>query len=254
MAHTWKLAIGLGLLGASLAVGCVVKEGDDDDAGGAAGEGGTSGSGGKGGTGGTTGGSAGKAGSSGAAGKGGSAGSGTGGATGGTGGSTGGAGGSSGTAEAGMGGDNGGTGGTDPVATCDPPTGELDSTPYPNCDADPATDECELCIQESCCEESKTCYGTEPFNVCGWGGPTEGPYAGLSEKGCFQRCLFDKVKEADGECLGDDAEACGAECATTMCYEDTGQIALIGNATIDLVNCMQDNCAKKCFNAATCGN
>jgi len=250
MAHTWKLAIGLGLLGASLAAGCVVKEGDDDSAGGAAGEGGTSGSGGSSAKGGT-GGSAGKAGGSGtggAAGKGGSAGSGTGGATGGT------------TSDGGMAGDTGGTSGTggtggmDIVATCDPASGELDSTPYPTCDADPPGDECEVCIQESCCEESKTCYGMEPYNVCGWGGPTDGPYAGLSEKGCFQKCLSDKVKAADGECLADDADSCAAECATAMCYEGAGAFALVGNATNDLATCMQDHCAKDCFGADTCGN
>ncbi|HWP08592.1 MAG TPA: hypothetical protein VNN72_22780 [Polyangiaceae bacterium] len=257
MAHTWKLAIGLGLLGASLTVGCVVKEGDDDDSGGAAGEGGsTGGSSAKGGTGGTTGGSAGKGGSSGGAGKGGSAGSGTGGSAGsaaGTGGSTGGTGGSS---EAGAGdtGGSGGSGGDVIVPTCDPDSGDLPSHPYPTCDADPPGDECEQCIEESCCDFSKTCYGMEPYNVCGWGGPTEGPYAGLSEKGCFQACLSDKVKEADGECLQDDADTCGAECATPMCYEGAGQIALVGNATIDLTTCMQENCALKCFKAETCGN
>lgn len=253
MAHTWKLAIGLGLLGASLAAGCVVKEGDDDDNGGASGEGGTSG------TGGTTGGTAGKGGSGGAAGKGGSAGSGTGGTTGGsagssTGGTGGSTGGTGGTSDGGMAGDTGGTGGSEIVATCDPPTGELDSTPYPTCEADPADDECQICIEENCCDKSKTCYGTEPYNVCGWGGPTEGKYAGRSEIGCFQECLSDLVEVAEGECLADDAETCAAECATTMCYEDAGAFALVGNATNELATCMQDSCAQDCFGAATCGN
>lgn len=261
MAHTWKFAIGLGFLSAALIGGCTVKEGDDDDASGAGGESAN------GGTGGTTGGSAGKGGSagtaakggsagSGTAGKGGSAGSGTGGTTGGSAGSGTGGSGAVGGAEGGAAGagDSGGTGGSEPMATCDPADGELDSTPYPNCDADPSDDPCQVCIQASCCEESKTCYGTEPYNVCGWGGPTDGKYAGFSEIGCFQRCLSDAVKANEMTCTTEDADTCAADCATTMCFEGAGQIALIGNATNDLAACMQDNCADKCFGADSCGN
>jgi len=254
MAHTWKLAIGLGFLGAALAAGCTVKEGDGDDDGGAAGE---SGSGGTGGTtggssgkGGTAGSSAGKGGSSGAAGKGGSAGSGTAG----TGGSTGGSAGTGGAAVGGTTSDGGmagagDTGGTDTMATCDPASGELDSTPYPNCDADPSDDPCQVCIQESCCEESKKCYGTDPNNVCGWGGPANGD---MNEIGCFQKCLFDKTAANEDTCTAEDADTCASECATTMCFEGMDEFALIGNATNELASCMMENCADSCFGAETC--
>jgi hypothetical protein len=245
-------------LGAALAAGCTVKEGDDDDTGGAAGDSGS------GGTGGTTGGSSGKGGSAGkggssgtggAAGKGGSAGSSAGSSAAGTGGTTGGSagtGGTGGTSDAGMAG--AGDTGNEPVATCDPADGMLDSTPFPNCDADPEDDDCQICIQESCCEESMNCYATEPYNVCGWGGPTEGDYAKMNEIGCFTKCLEDATAANEMTCTADDADSCAVECATPMCFEDAGAFPLIGTATNELAACMQDKCADPCFHAATCGD
>ena len=255
MAHTWKL-IGLGFLGAALAAGCTVTSGDDDDSGGAAGEGGTSGAGGSTGgssaKGGTAGSSAGKGGSSGTAGKatGGSAGTGMAGTgTAGTGGATGGSAGTGGTSDGGMAG-AGDTSGVDTTPTCDPKDGELDSTPFPDCKANPSDDPCQLCIQEHCCEESKTCYGTEPYNVCGWGGPADADTYG--EIGCFQQCLFDKTAANDMTCTADDADTCASDCATTMCFEGSNEFPLIGNATNDLASCMTTNCADSCFGADTC--
>ena len=217
MAHTWKL-IGLGFLGAALAAGCTVTSGDDDDSG-------TAGK--------ATGGSAGT----------GMAGTGTAGtATAGTGGSAG----IGGTSDGGM----AGAGDVDTIPTCDPKDGELDSTPFPNCDASPADDPCQVCIEEKCCEESKKCYGTEPYNVCGWGGPADADTFG--EIGCFQQCLFDKTAANDMTCTGDDAETCASDCATTMCFAGNDQFALIGNATNELASCMTTNCADSCFGADTC--
>ena len=252
MAHTWKFAIGLGFLSAALAGACTVKEGDDDDTGGAAGDAAR---------GGTTGGSSakgGNAGKGGSAGKGGTAGSGTGGTTGGSAGSsTGGTGAVGGTEGGGAGvgeSGTGGTGGVEPDATCDPESGELDNTPWPDCEPEDSGNECQVCIKESCCEESRNCYGTEPNNVCGWGGPTEGEYEGYTEIGCFQKCLSDKVAANEMTCTNEDADTCAVECATTMCFEDAGEFPLIGNATNALAGCMQVNCAEECFGADTCGN
>jgi hypothetical protein len=244
MAHTWKYALGLGLMGAALSVGCTVSSGDDDSSfAGQSGEGGSSGTGGSGGkggsggttstggTGGTTGGSAGSGGAT----TGGSAGAGTGGSasgSGGTGGSTSGSGGS----------------GVDTSPTCD---GDTMGTPYPDCDPGEANkdDPCALCIQHSCCEESKNCYATEPYNVCGWGGPSmDDPmladYAGAGEIGCITTCLAEYVTENE-VCDTDGIDGCTSMCQTPMC-------SLVGSATSDLFTCMQDKCASSCFGADTC--
>ena len=254
MAHTWKYAFGLGLIGAALTASCVVKNGDDDVAGAGGDSGGTGGS--TGGSGGTTGGSGGssaKAGTGGsAAGKGGS--SGSAGASAGKGGST--TGGTGGTTDGGMagadtggtsgtGGSTSGTGGTvDTSPTCDPATG---STPYPSCA--PATgmekDPCALCVQTHCCDASNNCYATDPYNVCGWGGPTRGDYAGAGEIGCYTICLSEYVT-ANDVCDADGIDACTAMCTTEMC-------GLVGDATSELAGCMQESCPSECFGADTCG-
>lgn len=255
--------------------GCSVESSDDDDAGegGEAGEGssGKGGSGARGGTGGTTstGGtsSAGKGGSSASggststggsssAGKGGSSGDGSGGSAGWSGSGAGGggagepAGGQGGAAEAGSGGEGGsdwsggsaGAGGeaggsdTDPV--CDPTSGTLDNTPYPDCAATNEEDPCEVCIEANCCEQSKECWGYAPGNVCGWGGP-----GGEGEISCYRDCLADAAAGEAGECDQDVLDRCADDCTTQGCNA-------IGDATWALAFCALENCPTQCFGAA----
>ncbi len=133
-----------------------------------------------------------------------------------------------------------GTSGTTGAApTCDPTDGKLDATPYPDCAPRDASDPCEVCIEASCCEEAKVCYGYDPGNVCGWGGPSSGIYANLNEIDCFIACVRDYV-ETNG--AYDDAadDRCVPECTTEAC-------GLIGNATQDLVVCLRANCEDDCF-------
>jgi hypothetical protein len=243
MRHAWKYAAAFGFITAALSAACTVTTDDDVGTGGT---GGTTTSGGTGGTNGGTGGT--------------SASGGTGGSTGGTGGSTGGTGGSTG-GSAGTGGSVGGSGGStggaagtggssgdDTAPTCDPADGSLVGTPYPDCEPQDAQDDCEACIQKSCCEESKNCYATEPFNVCGWGGPpssdASAPLAG--EITCYRDCLTTYVND-NGVCDPDGISACATMCATPMCGGD-----LVGGATSDLAACMQTNCSKDCFGADAC--
>ena len=205
MAHrTWMVGLWLGFVGFSLASGCVVKsdDGSDDDSAGQAGDTSTGGSstGGKGGS--TTGGST-------------TGGSTTGGST--TGGST-----------------TGGTGGTIVMPECDPPSGELDNTPYPNCTAT-AGNSCEECIETSCCDESMACYGYEPGNVCGYP-------QGDSEIECYLDCAQQYVEE-NGVYDDGAIDMCTGMCANADCDGN------IGNATQDLVTCIQDNCEDACWPA-----
>jgi len=205
------------LVGFALASGCVVKSGDGDGDS-AAGEGGESATGGSstGGKGGSS--TGGKGGSTGGSTTGGSS---TGGST--TGGSA--TGGSSGTVNM-------------PDPECDPDMGLLDSTPFPDCEPRPG-DDCDLCVQENCCEESRICYGYDAENVCGWGGPTSGPYAGQSEYDCYVSCASDYVQE-NGVYDDGAIDQCVGECATDMC-------GLIGNATQELIGCIDMNCESRCY-------
>jgi hypothetical protein len=137
-------------------------------------------------------------------------------------------------------GGTGGTSGTGGVeAVCDPATGELDNTPYPDCEPRDPSDPCELCIEANCCEETRVCFGYEPGNVCGWGGPSSGTHGGMNEIDCFTACVRDYVA-VNG--VYDDAadDLCVPACTTSSC-------GVIGNATQDLVVCMQDNCEDECF-------
>jgi hypothetical protein len=210
--RTWMLGLWLGLVGFSLATGCVVKSDDDDGSGGEAGDdsGGTS-----------SGGSSGSA-------TGGKGGSSTGGSS--TGGSS--TGGSSTGGSSTGGSSTGGTGGMDEVE-CDPDEGELDNTPYPNCTASQGN-ECEQCIEQSCCALSRVCYGTEPMNVCGWGGPD-----GAGEIACYIECIAAYYE--DNAVYDDDGrDLCTNMCTTQMC-------GLIGNATQDMVECVDENCEADCY-------
>ncbi len=254
MAHTWKYAIGLGFVGAALVTGCVVKTGDDDAVGSGGTTGGSGGSGATSGKGGSaTGGSSGKGGSGGTGGSSGASG-GTGGSSGGTTGGSSGTGGESGADTGGTAGTGGG-GGTAGLPTedqttpeCDPASGDLETTLYPNCEPtnldDP--DPCESCIQDHCCEESMACYGFDPGNVCGWGGPETGQYAGFGEIGCYVQCLSEYVT-ANELCDSDGLNECESACATDMCG------GLLGNQTSDLASCLHVNCSSECFGIETCG-
>jgi hypothetical protein len=158
-------------------------------------------------------------------------------------------GGTSGTAGSASGGDagmatagraGGGMGGsdiTDPV--CDPAEGDLDNSPYPDCEPREPSDACELCIQSNCCEESKICYGFDPANVCGWGGPTPSPYDTVGEIDCYVRCVRAYVEET-GAYDNSAADLCVPACTTEGC-------GLIGNATQDLIVCMEPSCEDPCF-------
>jgi hypothetical protein len=151
-----------------------------------------------------------------------------------------GSGGTSGTSAAGSGGQVGGGAGRDPTsAECDPADGELKTTPYPDCEPRDASDDCELCIQAECCAESKVCYGYAPGNVCGWGGPSAGAYAGLNEIDCYVACVRDyAAMNGVYDDVGD--TLCVPACTTPEC-------GLIGNATQDLVVCMRSRCEAPCF-------
>ncbi|HEY3493607.1 MAG TPA: hypothetical protein VGK73_02930 [Polyangiaceae bacterium] len=238
------------MFGAVVAGGCTVTTSDDDDVNGGEGaegaEGGTGGSsGGRGGTGGST---AGKAGSSGSTGKAGSAGS-AGSSSSGTGGTDAGAGGEPGTGGTGGSGTSGAGGegpSEDEIPECDPDEGDLDNTPYPTCEPINSDSACEVCIQESCCEESKECFSYAPGNVCGWGGPdASDTEAGEGEINCYQTCILEYIDENEGVCDVDGEDECIAQCTTDSC----GQI---GNQTQALHGCMWTNCADECFGVESC--
>ena len=249
MAHTWKSALVLGLLGAAVTIGCTVETTSDDDDGGDSGEGasgGTSGSAGKSTAGTSSGGksSGGSSGSSGS-GSGGKAGSGSAGTS-----SSGTAGESGAPSTGGTSSGSGGEGGavdTDTIPECDPDSGQLDNMPYDNCEPLNPGNACEECIQTSCCEESKACFSYAPGNVCGWGGPdATSTSPGDGEITCYQECIFDYVDE-NGFC-----DEAGENDCIGQCLTDGLNCGQIGNQTQDLAGCMWTNCAEDCFGTDSC--
>jgi hypothetical protein len=138
------------------------------------------------------------------------------------------------------------------TATCDPSTGNLPSQDSDSCaPIEGATGDdlaCQECMQAECCDLTKVCYGEDPYNVCGWGGPTTGEYDGYNEIGCYVACLSDYVAANDDTCAPEGEDTCFTECATTMCYADASS-ATLGNATNELVGCLHRNCSDKCFGA-----
>lgn len=221
MKTAWLKLLGAGFVGALAASGCVITTGDGNDDG----EGGGTSTGGKA-TGGT--GTGGKA----------TGGAGTGGTSSG-GKSTGGAS-TGGTATGGT----PATGGTTNAVFCDPDSGDPLSTPSTSCefeamDLNGPLGACLTCLSaaNNCCAELKNCYGDDPNNQCGFGGPTPGE----TEYLCYQDCIVTRGRAAGGAYDPDtDPGECADLCATPAC-------STIGNFTNELIGCMHDSCEDACL-------
>jgi hypothetical protein len=199
----------------SLASACVVTtddDGDDDDDDNSAGEGGSSST----------------AGTKSTGGGGSSAGSKT----------TGGSSGSSGSSAM------GGAGGEPPTDTYMPGVcaGTLEPEPSVTPSCSPADNDtgqtCKICLKAKCCEEWKTCFGSEPHTACGWGDKAtdDGQFE------CVQHCF------EDGAAAASDPDDLLAEC-TAGCINqcDTVDNGVPLDSTNALIACANDSCATECF-------
>ena len=228
MKTAWLKLSALGLVGALAATACKITTGPDDGEGGTGG-GSTSTGGKSGGTGGTvaTGGMSTTGGKSS-----------TGGTT-----STGGKASTGGTTS------TGGATATGGVLGCsnkgDKSTVIPDDCGFPSSStSDPIIGDCLKCISKAntCCNQVKACFGTEPDNQCGWGGleKTDPPE---TEFLCYQSCLIDKAKANGGQYDPDaDTDFCANYCATPACGAPP-----VGNETNALIACMHLNCETECF-------
>ena len=205
----WRLVAALGVVSAFVASACVVTTStDDDDNGGSGGSGAKAGSS-------TTGGS-----STGGSSPGGSA---TGGSA--TGGSA--------------------TGGSAPAFMCDDPNSEGGAPgDGGSCEPDSAGDECQVCIQQKCCEEYSACIATNPNNQCGWGGPAlvNGQPNNGGELLCMHECLKKLVEVSMISATDTDIGTCANQCLTPSC-----QMATVGFQTSDVIGCINNNCSMKCW-------
>jgi hypothetical protein len=181
--------------------------------------------------GGSSGTGAGGKGGGGSGGKGGSTSGGVGGAT--TGGATSGG---SGGATAGSGGmATGGTAGTGGMATfsCMPVSG----TPHGCVPPDPMNP-CDLCIQAKCCTEWSNCYGTNPDDRCGWGGPS-----GQGEVFCYLDCMSNpSMYISVNPPVANTMEAivpCSTACITPPCSTEADTTNLA-------ITCLNANCDIDC--------
>lgn len=133
------------------------------------------------------------------------------------------------------------TGGVEPVA-CDgkgKASTPLDSCEFMEADLTGPLGACLTCISKAstCCPILKACYGDNPLNQCGYGGPTDSDNEFL----CYQECLVDRAKAAGGFYDPDrDPPDCAGRCATPGC-------GAIGDATSELIGCMHENCEDECF-------
>ncbi|MEP7048993.1 MAG: hypothetical protein ABJB12_01520 [Pseudomonadota bacterium] len=140
-----------------------------------------------------------------------------------------------------------GAGGAAPTPfSCDPADAGATGTPNMNaCKMPSGLNDCDKCIRTKCCMEYATCYGTDPGNQCGYGGPNN-----KGEFFCYNSCLVD-VFNANQSIEEKDKEKCAANCVTSkdvMASQDCGPV--LGSATNDLIGCMADTaggCAAECY-------
>jgi hypothetical protein len=139
-----------------------------------------------------------------------------------------------------------GTGGASTAVPfeCDPPPGGAGplGTPSSCVPAVGTENECNTCIQTSCCEKYSECYAFEPGNQCGWGGPQNG-----GEFLCVKACLEDNVQHGSGVSDETALGTCANSCATTIANGGSKECMVLGVQTSDLVGCVNDNCQMKCF-------
>ncbi|HEX3852665.1 MAG TPA: hypothetical protein VHW01_16970 [Polyangiaceae bacterium] len=139
----------------------------------------------------------------------------------------------------------GGTTATDSYE-CDPADGSnLQDTPATSC-ALATADDCSTCVQSNCCDKVMACYGTDPGNECGFGGPPAFSGANGGEFACIRSCIQAGV--ANGPDDPDLRTMCYSQCATSVAngaVEDCP--GPIGIQTNDLVGCVSDNCLTECF-------
>ncbi len=236
---TWRNLALLAVFGSALAAACTVggddSDGTDDNDGGSSHTTGGATTGGKGGTTATAG--------SGGSGTAGTGGSGTAGTGTGTAGDTGAAG------EAGASATYTPT--CDDTADSDPDEDGYVGTTYPDpgC-ATAGANECDSCLKAQCCAAYNICNSYEPYNTCGWGGPTEWQNGAGGEVACYVKCIDDKYCETEPcdastvDVIDQDlVDECLGACQTTT--PDCGGLA--GQATYDLAACAQTNCTAECF-------
>lgn len=133
----------------------------------------------------------------------------------------------------------GGTAGAGPTVACDPGV----STPLPQCDTT-VTDVCMACLADKCCVSFAACFGTNPGDRCGFGGPT-----GTGEFQCLRDCVASPAQYGcDTSVDPIDIQQCcaGSACATPSCGT-----SFVGDTTSNLMTCINDTaagnpCATEC--------
>ncbi len=146
--------------------------------------------------------------------------------------------GAAGAAVAGAGGSTAGTGGV-PYVCDDDPTAP--GTPNPTCESSGEQSDCTTCVETKCCEEYKECYGTDPGNQCGWGGPDD-----KGELACMQLCAQKALMDA-GVLGEDEINGCISQCGTRKSKGSTLDCTLIGGSTSSAFTCLKDKCMVECI-------
>lgn len=128
--------------------------------------------------------------------------------------------------------------------SCDDPKGKRPALSCEFEDPLPEDEACLTCLSQQCCDELKDCYATEPHDRCGYGRTSDEQ----EEYQCYMDCLVDHARQNDKFYTNDDQDECAVECGIAV--DGSGaecSLALIGNRTNDLMNCMHNQCESECL-------
>ena len=136
----------------------------------------------------------------------------------------------------------GGEAPTEMVGLCD--ADAATSATLPSCAPDDkdSADACRKCMRASCCDQWKTCFGSDPHNACGWGNSPSDDYEGQFD--CVRNC-YQAAIDAGGDPNDDNVIAdCSFQC-TKQC--DDVDMGFPTQATQDLIECSKKSCNDDCF-------
>jgi hypothetical protein len=97
------------------------------------------------------------------------------------------------------------------------PQEQIEGTPGSCLPVDPSND-CQSCVQASCCSEQQACNATAPDSACSFGSTLfESRVVEGGEIGCMMECFAARQEAGSFEGTGDDISSCAGQCGASEC-------------------------------------
>jgi hypothetical protein len=145
-------------------------------------------------------------------------------------------------------GDNGGAAGGPTQGAIDCHAEGVVEGTFGSCRAADSENDCQRCVQATCCTEQETCNATAPDSSCSYGSTLfESRVVEGGEIGCMMECFA--ARESAGELEGTESDitACSAQCGASECQGTAASAPTIALAECILgTNSDDGGCRAEC--------